>query len=82
MSFFLLDTGIAEDFAKRRNGVVERADEPAGKLPWTHCRLFLITLSSSYAQDSARVVLRAQRWTALGSRSGRDARAAPTPDAP
>jgi tRNA(fMet)-specific endonuclease VapC len=27
MSFFLLDTGIAEDFAKRRNGVVERADE-------------------------------------------------------
>jgi tRNA(fMet)-specific endonuclease VapC len=26
MSFFLLDTGIAEDFAKRRNGVVERAD--------------------------------------------------------
>ncbi len=27
MSFFLLDTRIAEDFAKRRNGVVERADE-------------------------------------------------------
>src|SRR5205085_12628457 len=26
MSFFLLDTGIAEDFAKRRNGIVERAD--------------------------------------------------------
>jgi predicted nucleic acid-binding protein len=27
MSFYLLDTGIAEDFAKRRNGVVERADK-------------------------------------------------------
>jgi tRNA(fMet)-specific endonuclease VapC len=27
MSFFLFDTGIAEDFAKRRNGVPERADE-------------------------------------------------------
>jgi tRNA(fMet)-specific endonuclease VapC len=26
MSFFLLDTGIAEDFAKRRNGIVERVD--------------------------------------------------------
>src|SRR5438270_387492 len=27
MSYYLLDTGIAEDFVKRRNGVVERADE-------------------------------------------------------
>jgi tRNA(fMet)-specific endonuclease VapC len=26
MSFYLFDTGIAEDFAKRRHGVVERAD--------------------------------------------------------